>query len=232
MTRINFTILFLLILANTFAQEHSKITIGAGYPFMPKAKVDISYSSYSVGNKNINIFIEKPAIYSFANDKSLCLTPGLAYFQFNESGSGGGLGGGSSKNLKHTAYSLYLKCLYQKMIIKSSPSKIYFGFNTGAYLHSETTGTRKWWASGTPNNSSGEVDEDGKHFFNSLYMGFIFGFQPFAKGKSTIKPIIEFSFYPNYATFYDPHTSEHEQKLSKNMFEISLGIGLGNKKEK
>ena len=63
-------------------------------------------------------------------------------------------------------------------------------------------------------------------------MGFLIGFKPLGeKSSSFINPLVEFSFFPNYAIIYDDHIDKNEQKLSKNMVMISVAIGFNSKKK-
>lgn len=233
MKRILFSILICLLTQNINAQEHSWLTIGAAYPIIINGEVDWSHSNYSISDKSINVFIEKPCLISFSKNKDLYLTPGISLVKFEESGEGGGLGGGSTRELKHKAFSIYSKLLYEIDLSPENSPNIYFGIHAGFYLHSKTTGIRNWWALGDNIVYRGEeiINESGKQFFNSIYGGIIFGFRPVINNLAFIQPYIEFSFYPQYIDFYDPLLPKEEQNPSKNMFQISLGIGLGNQSQ-
>ncbi len=225
-------LLFAFIFAFTFSksQNHSIFNIGVGMPFFFQSNFnETSGGSHSISSKRINAFIEKSGLFSFTETKNLYITPGAGYFLFNENGSGGGLGGGYSESLKHQAFSIYGKFLYEPGFNSDNNFNLYLGFLTGVYLYTETTGERSWWIMQQLQNRSGtsEVNESGESFFNSIYMGFLIGFNPLGKKSSSfINPLIEFSFFPNYAIIYDDNISEDEQKLSKNMAMISVAFGF------
>ena len=231
MTRLFLSFLICLFTFSINAQEHSWLTIGVAYPMIIDGKVDWSHSNYFIGDKSFNLFIEKPSAITFSKNENFYLTPGLSFVQFEESGEGGGLGGGSTRELKHKAYSIYLKLMYEIDLAPENSPNIYFGLHTGLYLHTRTSGTRDWWARGDDITYRGTeiINKSGKQFFNSMYGGFLFGFRPVIRSAPFIKPYIELSFFPYYIDFYDPHIEQEEQNPSKNMFQISIGIGFGTK---
>ncbi len=226
---------FLSIFAITIssAQDYAAINAGTGWPFIFNGSTNSSSSNYSIGSNSLNVFIEKSGLFKLPKSNNFYITPGINYFLFHESGEGGGLGGRNSKKLKHQALSLYAKLIYGIDLNPTNSPNIYFGVMSGVYIFSKTSGERAWWAMYNNQNRSGteQIDTNGKHFFNSSYMGFLFGFKPVANPSSFIQPLVEFSFFPNYAVFYNPHISENEQKLTKGMAMISVAIGLNPKKK-
>ncbi len=235
MKRIIIVLLFVSTFTISKSQNHSAISLGGGYPFFFQSNFNKeSGGTHSISNKKINAFIEKPGLFKL-NSESLYITPGVGYFLFNENGSGGGLGGGNSKTLKHQAVSLYGKFIYEWNFKSVKSTNLYLGFVSGLYLYSNTTGTKSWWQMYQNNNRSGttEVDRSGNHFFNSAYMGFIFGIKPLGNNSSSLfVPTVELSFMPNYAVIYDDHIVEDEQKLTKSMLMLSLSIGFNPKRKK
>lgn len=232
------SILFVFLIFATIiskAQEHSLINFGAGWPvfFNNSTSSEGSGSNYSIGSNSLNVFIEKSGLFNISKSKDLYITPGVNYCLFHESGAGGGLGGGSSTKLKHQAVSLYAKFLIEIDFKSTKSPHLYVGFMPGVYLFSNTTGERFWWNSFNGPNRNGiqPIDRNGKHFFNSSYMGFLFGFKAMGNRSCFIQPHIEFSFFPNYAIFYNPHISTDEQNLSRSMAMITIAIGLNPKKK-
>ncbi len=235
MNRIILIALFVLTFTISKSQDHAAISIGGGYPLFFQSNFNKdSGGTHSLTYRRINVFIEKPGLFKL-NSESLYITPGVGYSLFNEMGSGGGLGGGNSKILKHRAVSLYGKFIYEWNFKSEKSSSLYIGFVSGFYLYSKTTGTRSWWQMYQNTNRSGttEVNRSGNHFFNSAYMGFILGVKPLGNNSNSLfVPIIELSFMPNYAVIYDDHIVEYEQKLTKSMLMISLSVGFNPKRKK
>lgn len=233
MKKIAFLTIIFFYSVLTYSQETSVINIGFGIPFFFQSNFDKnSGGTHSINSIPINIFVEKPQLIKFHEIKSFAITPGVAYFLFNESATGGGLGGGSSKTYKHQAISLYTKFLYESNLKADKPFNWYGGILTGVYLYSKTTGEEYWWRMQQSQNVSGsqEIDRNGKPFFNSFYMGFLAGFKTFANSNSFLRPAFELSFSPNYATIYDSHLSMDEQKVAKSMAMLTIILGLGKKK--
>lgn len=232
------TLLLLLVFTFTISksQNHSLLNIGGGYPVFFQSNFNEESGGYhEIGDKRLNVFIEKPGLFRFKEAEGLYITPGISYFFFEEYGSGGGLGGGNSKSLEHQAVSFFGKFIYERKFNAKKSTSIYMGFLSGVYLYSKTTGERSWWRSyeKPPRSGTVEVDESGKHFFNSVYMGVLFGFKPLGNNSSSvIVPVVEVSFFPNYAIIYDDHICESEQKLSKSMIMISLAVGFNTKRNR
>ncbi len=230
------TILFILFIfgsATVFSQEKPTFTIGGGFPFFFTQNFDAnSGGSHSMTYKRGSLFVEKPGLIEFSATPSISVTPGFAFFVFNENENGGGNGGGSSLELKHQAIGVYSKIIYENEHLKEDKDKWYFGLTAGYYLYSKTTGEDSWWLLQSHYSYGSEtIDTSGKKFFNSFYFGVLGGLRlPVKAASPTVKPVIEFSFYPRYANIPDSYISEDEQKTGKSMMMLSLLFEINTKK--
>jgi len=225
----HFIILLLIFLTTTGvnAQDHSFFTIGAGYPIFWGIKSDDPHYDYSI-RANYNLFVEKEVML-FKKVPEIRLTPGLAFTQINESYKYDGLGGGGEGEYKHKALSGYVKLLYKIDRQPEIVTDYYFGLQIGYYLQSRTTASESSWqlnSNGIYDYYSTKIDNGGADFFHSNYVGIIAGIQPLGDKETCIQPKIELAFYPSFATV-NSYYANGETK--KNMFQISVSIGFGNK---
>lgn len=226
------TLLFIILATfSVIAQDRSALIIGAGYPLFMGTKSDDPHYDYVINKANYNLFLEK-AILLLKKYPEIRLTHGLAYSQINESYKYEGLGGGGKGEYEHSAFSAYLKLLYE---IDRQPYVVtdyYFGIQMGYYFHSKTTGSRSSWQlnpDGDNYSNSKEIDRSGQDFFHTNYFGIIAGMQLFGDKETFIQPKIELAFYPSFATANSYYQNGEEKK---NMFQISVSAGIGNSKKK
>lgn len=233
----HFTILALFTIFSLFAysQEKPSINVGIGYPSFFQTNFDESSGGYhSINSGRIHVFTEIQQLIRFKNNPAFSVTPGIGYFLFNESESGGGLGGGSSTTLKHNAFSLYAKLNYSITKNNEKPFCWYAGVLTGFYFYSKTTGERNWWMYQQGGGRSGteEIDKSGKAFYNTFYNGIYAGFKIKTGINNRIQPAFEFSFLPSYANITYIYLSEENKNepLAKSVIMGSVILGFGTKK--
>lgn len=219
----------------TFSQEAASINVGVGLPsFLQPNFDDNSGGNHSINSGSIHVFSEIQQLIKFKNSPSFSVTPGIGYFLFNESESGGGLGGGNSSDVKHSALSVYAKLNYSITQNKEKPFRWYGGVLLGFYLYSKTSGERSWWMMEQLGGRSGsaEIDKSGKPFFNSFYNGIYAGFKIKAGKSDRFQPAFEFSFLPGYANITDKFLSneDKDESLAKSMIMGSVIFGFGTKK--
>lgn len=226
-------IFFLFVNPQIQAQDSSWINIGYGITNIFK-----NYDSWSGGYHNLTkesklLFIEIPVNFNITNTMGISLRPGFAYTEFHEHESGGGLGGGSSKTLLHTARSLYGKLLFTINPEFSNNLNFYCGPQFGKYLQSKTVGSQSSWAMqeyGTWRSSS-EINKNGNDFFYSDYFGIVLGIQPLFKKIPVINLSFEMTYFPKYVVLYDTFKIEERENLTRRSSYIaSLIIGFNPKK--
>jgi hypothetical protein len=173
-------------------------------------------------------------LVKFKNNPAFSLAPGIGYFLFNESESGGGLGGGNSSTVKHEALSLYAKLNYS---ITQNNEKVfcwYAGVLTGFYFYSKTNGERSWWMMQENGGQSGsqEINKSGKPFYNNFYNGIYAGFKIKTVKNYRFHPAFEFSYLPGYANITDRYLSneDKDESLAKSMIMGSVIFGFSTKK--
>lgn len=233
MKKIIFLTVIIFLSFLSFSQENSKINFGISYPFFFQNNFDDKTGGTHYMNlPRINVSIELPQLFKFRNNPNFNVSPGSCYFLFNECESSGGHGGGTSKELKHQALSLYTKFSYDIGLKSGKPNYFYAGILTGVYIYTKTTGIEDWFMlqEGSYLSGSMKVDRNGQPFFNLFYMGFFTGLNPLAKSNSFVKPIVELSFYPNYAIINDSNKRTQDQKVARSMAMISFTFGFGKKK--
>jgi hypothetical protein len=218
-----------------FSQEVPSINVGVGFPSFFQTNFDEDWGSYhSIDPGRIHAFTEIQQLIKFKNNPAFSVTPGIGYFLFNESESGGGLGGGTSTDLKHSALSMYAKLNYSITKNNEKPFRWYGGVLLGFYLYSKTTGERNWWRMEQLGGrwGSSEIDKSGKAFFNSFYNGIYAGFKIKAGKSDRFQPAFEFSFLPGYANITDRYLSDEnkDESLTKSMIMGSVIFGFGTKK--
>lgn len=228
-----FSLLFICLLTiNTFAQEHSFFTIGAGYPiFFGTNKDNNSYYDYNINNLNYNLFVEKN-IQLFKKLPEILFTPGLAYSHIKETFKSEGLGGGGEGEYKHKALSGYAKLIYKIDRQPDIVTDYYFGLQIGYYLQSRTTGSESSWqlnSNAVYDHYDTKVDNSGEDFFHSYYYGFIAGIKPLGDKQTFIQPKIELAFYPGFATLNSYYINGEE---TKSMLQISVSVDIGNSNKK
>ena len=229
-----FLLLILFIPLAVFTREEKAINIGNGMPFFLRTTTGYSDAAHTFSFPSINLFIEKPNLVKLTKDKTLSVTPGLSFFQFNEyEGEGSALGGGSHTNLRRSSISTYAKILYRRSYDRDKTLKWYFGVISGVHLYTKSKGERHWWQMQYPGVNSGTViiNENAKPFFSPVYMGFIAGFPlKVFNDDFFLKPVLEFSFLPNFSTIYDLNVSYSHPTGTTSMGNISIIVGIGNKK--
>ncbi len=233
MTRFLFIILFCFLAFSLSAQENSYFTIGVGYPlFIGTNSDDNAHYNYSINGENYNLFLEKE--FNVAKKiPQLHLTPGLSYIRVKEHYESEALGGGGEGNFKHRALSTYLKFIYE---INRQPYVVtdyYLGFQAGYYIHSKTTVSGSSWQVNYDSEEEHysnyeEFDKSGEDFFHSNYIGIIAGIRPLGDAEHFLQPNVELAFYPSFATVNSYYVNGEEKK---SMFQISVSIGIGNKKD-
>lgn len=227
-------LLFILLPIIGVSQEKPIFNFGVGYPFL-NHKENYSYSGGAVYLKSnrINLFIEKPALIGLKRNPDFYITPGFSFLTLSETESGGALGGSGSKDYRRSALSIYSKLLYEPKFKFIKNNAWNFGVITGYYLYTSAKGTYNWGYMGGQQWYYGSevIDSNSKPFFKSFYYGLNTSFQiNFEKVKS-IKPAIEFVFYPEFVNIADSYSGETEKKdISHNMFMCSIILGLGSKK--
>ena len=226
-------LLFCFISTTIYCQEIPKVNIGIGYPFFNQNE-NYSYSGGEVYLKRerINLFIETPALISFKRNPDFYISPGISFLSIREIEGSGALGGNGGKDYKRSALSIYTKFLYQPEIPFLNHQNWNFGLITGRYLFTRSKGHHEWWYYGGENQYYGYeiIDTDSKAFFKSFYFGFITCFQVNFEKAKTIKPAIEFSFYPDFVNIYDSYSGDSGKNISHNLFMGSIIIGFGSKK--
>jgi hypothetical protein len=232
------SIFLLLLIINSFyvfSQEEKALNIGTGMPlFLRSTTNKYSDAPHTFDFPRINIFIEKPNLVNLTKDKTLSITPGILFLQFNEyEGQGMALGGGSHTNLKRSSISTYAKIVYHRAYVRDKIFKWYFGVISGVHLYTKSKGERNWWMKQTPGTITGTViiDENAKPFFSPIYMGFIAGFPlKIFNDDFFLKPVLEFSFLPNFASIYNLNESYSNPTGTTSMANVSVIFGIGNKK--
>jgi len=224
-----FTLLFLLFTSLVFSQENSMINLGVGSPFFGDTNDQIYNHKFSF--PRADYFIELPALFFLNKPKDLFVTPGLRYFNFNEEISSGGGGGQSTEKVNRTALSLYSKFLINFGLGKQKSTIYYFGFISGVYLKTKTTGEISWRLVQEELDYYGhrEINESGKRFFSKSYSGFIFGVKSRQKKKRFLNPGLEASYFPNFAGI-NTKINNYETPVTSGMANLSLTLGFGTKK--
>ncbi len=206
--------------------------MGAGLPFfISKINYSDSDGEIFLGENKLNFFVEIPEIFTFKKNPDFMISSGLSYIYFNETQSGGGLGGGSYAKHHRSALSLYMKFQYKSEISFIERNNWNFGIVTGKYLFTHDMGEREWWSLAKDRHYYGseEINTNSKSFFGSFYFGFTTSFQFNFERIKFSKPAIEFSFYPDYANIFD-HYSGDNRYVSHNMLMTSVIFGFGTKK--
>lgn len=232
---IAFLTLIIFSSLHVFSQEHSIIDIGVGYPIFFQRNFDKnSGGTHYIGHERINTFAELPELIRFRNNPDFSVFPGAGYSLFNEFESGGGLGGGNDRTLKHQAFSLYLKFNYSITENSARPFRWYAGLLSGVYVFSKTNGNVGWFRLEQNGYKGGNYsfDHNGKFFFNNFYNGLYAGFKINTGTCNWIQPGFELSFYPGYASITDKFLAFEDQHKSttKSMMMLSVILGIGAKK--
>lgn len=224
--------LFIFLVTHSVkAQDHSFCAFGIGYPVFLRTKNDDPHYDYFISKANYNLFFEKE-IPLLKIVPEIRLTPGLTYSQINELYKYEGIGGGGIGEFKHEAFNGYFKLTYkidrQPVIV----TDYYYGLQIGYYIRSKTTGSRSSWQlnpDGDNYSNSEEINKSGEDFFHTYFFGIIAGIEPLGDKVTFIQPKIELAFYPSFATVNSYYLNG---EAKKNMFQISLNVGIGKKNKK